>query len=173
MSEDSAPLEGDGVYVDQSSDTMRLARSLTVPILPKGRILSRSVDEAIAWARGQVDDPTQDWTALCQSFCRQSYGVPAWSSSAIGAWGKIPPAKRHIAGKPSEAPRGALLYYGGGKWGHVAIAVGKRTKRSCLSNDYVSRGRIDQAPRTFPRWGLIYLGWSFWTPYGEMAPWRP
>jgi hypothetical protein len=27
----------------------------------------------------------------------------------------------------------------------------------------VRSGRIDQAPRTFPRWGLTYLGWSFWT----------
>ena len=173
MSEDAAPAEGVGVYVDQASDSVRLARSLTVPILPKGRTLDRSVDDVIAWARAQVEDPSQDWTALCQRFARKAYDVPAWASSAIGAWGKIPAQKRHIAGKPSDAPRGALLYYAGGKYGHVAIAVGKRTKRACLSNDYVRSGRIDQAPRTFPRWGLTYLGWSFWTPYGEMVPSRP
>jgi hypothetical protein len=66
-----------------------------------------------------------------------------------------------------NAPRGALLYYSGGRYGHVAIATG-RTNLRCLSNDYVRQGKIDYAPRSFSRWGLHYVGWSVWTPYGEL-----
>ena len=134
----------------------------------KAKILDRTADQVIAWSRAQVRNPTQDWTGLCQSHCRQAYGVPAWASSAILAWERIPAAHRHPSANPADAPRGALLYYRGGKYGHVAIAIGKRTNRSCLSNDYVRRGEIDVAPRDFKRWGLHYVGWSTWTPFGSL-----
>ena len=132
------------------------------------KILPRSVDEVIKWSRNQIKDPTQSWRGLCQSHCRQAYGVDAWAPSAIAAWHKIPDAKKHKGGKPSDAPRGALLYYSGGQYGHVAIAIGKKTHDKCLSNDYVRQGQIDVAPRSFARWGLTYLGWSNWTPEGEI-----
>ena len=132
------------------------------------KYLPRTVNQVITWSRGQIKDPTQDWTGLCQSHCRQAYGVPAWAGSAIIAWNKIPKAQKTVGGKPSDAPRGALLYYDIGKFGHVAIAIGKRTNSSCLSNDYVRRGMIDACSREFPRWGAKYLGWSAFTPYGSL-----
>ena len=135
--------------------------------MPK-KYLPRNVNEVITWSRNQVKDPTQDWTGLCQSHCRQAYGVPAWAGSAIIAWNKIPAAQKHPSAHPSDAPRGALLYYDIGKFGHVAIAIGKRTSSSCLSNDYVRKGMIDACSREFPRWGAKYLGWSTWTPYGSL-----
>ena len=136
--------------------------------IPHRGWLKRDVEEAITWAWGQVKNPTQDWTGLCQSFCRQAYGVPAWAPSAIKAWQKIPKAHKVAGGKPSDAPRGALIYFEGGKYGHVAVAIGKKTSNSCLSNDYVKRGAINRAPREFPRWGIRYVGWSAWTPLGTM-----
>ena len=163
LNEDAALVEGTGPFADVPEPE---PRTLWIP--PKRGYLKRSVDEAIDWAWGQAKDPTQDWTGLCQSFCRQSYGVGAWAPSAIKAWERIPKAKKTTGGKPEDAPRGALLYYRGGQFGHVAIAIGKKTNRSCLSNDYVERGRIDRAPRGFPRWGIRYLGWSAWTPFGTM-----
>ena len=132
------------------------------------KYLSRNVNEVITWSRNQVKDPTQDWTGLCQSHCRQAYGVGAWAGSAIIAWRAIPAAQKHPGIKPSSAPRGSLLYYDIGKWGHVAIAIGKKTNVSCLSNDYVRRGMIDACSREFPRWGATYLGWSAWTPSGSL-----
>ena len=162
--EDAATLpEGAGPFADLKEYE---PRSLWIP--PKRGWLQRSVDEAVAWGWGQVKDPTQDWTGLCQSFSRQCYGVPAWNGSAIGAWRKIPKAHKHVGGKPSDAPRGALIYFEGGKYGHVSIAIGKKTTNSCLSNDYVKRGAINRAPREFPRWGIRYVGWSAWTPFGTM-----
>lgn len=132
------------------------------------KYLDRTVEEVMAWSNDQRRNPTQSWKGLCQSHCRHAYGVPAWAPSAILAWGKIPRAYKHVGGKPSAAPRGALLYYAGGKFGHVALAAGVKTSDKCLSNDYVESGKIGFAPRTFDRWGLKYLGWSTWTPHGSL-----
>lgn len=132
------------------------------------RFLDRDVDAVIRWGRQEIDHPDRSYRGLCQSFCRTAYGVPAWAPSAKAAWDRIPDAHKHRAGRPSAAPRGALIYFSGGQYGHVAIAIGKRTHDKCLSNDYVRSGRIDIAPRDFHRWGLHYLGYSFWTPYGEL-----
>lgn len=156
------PEFGDGL------DDGPVPRTLVLQRLTRTKILPATVDEVIAWGRGQIRNPSQDWTCKCQSFCRQSYQVSAWSGSAIGAWNRIPAKHKSIGGKPGEAPRGALLYYAGGSFGHVAIAIGKKTSDKCLSNDYVRKGKIDVAPRTFPRWGLKYQGWSAWTPFGVL-----
>jgi hypothetical protein len=133
-------------------------------------LLSRDVDEAIAWGRGQISHPTQDWTGMCQSFVRQCDGVGAWASSAIKAYDSIPDSEKVAGGSPFDAPRGSAIYFAGGSYGHVALCIGKTTNTKCLSNDYVRRGKIDEAPRDFPRWGLTYVGWSFWTPFGELQP---
>jgi hypothetical protein len=130
--------------------------------------LKRDVEEVIAFAKKEMRTPSKSWKGLCQSFCRSAYGVPAWAPSAIIAWSKIPRAQKHVGGKPSDAPRGALLYYAIGKYGHVTIAAGKKTHNTCFSNDYVETGKIDRAPRSMERWGARYLGWSNWTPYGEL-----
>jgi hypothetical protein len=132
------------------------------------KYLKRDVADVMDWARDQRHDPSQNWAMKCQSFCRQAYGVDAWAYSAIQAWGRIPRIQKHVGGKPSAAPRGALLYYAIGKYGHVAIAAGVKTNTKCLSNDYVERGKIDYAPRSFESWGARYLGWSNWTPFGEL-----
>lgn len=138
------------------------------PRPPAKKLLPRTVNEVIQWSREQRRDPTQSWAGLCQSHCRQAYGVSAWAPSAIAAWQRIPEGEKHKGGSPEDAPRGALLYYEGGQYGHVAIATGIKTDDKCLSNDYVERGMIDYAPRSFARWGLRYLGFSTWTPFGSL-----
>jgi hypothetical protein len=132
--------------------------------------LKRSVDEIINWSEKQITQPTQNWQGLCQSHVRQAMGIGAWASSAINAWNSIPRDKRTDTRDPFSAPRGSAIYYSGGQYGHVVIAVGKSTSDKCLSNDYVRNGWIDKAPRNFPRWGLTCVGWSFWTPMGEVRP---
>lgn len=135
--------------------------------MPK-KYLKRTVDEVMQFAKDQRNHPTQSWQGLCQSFCRNAYGVPAWAPSAIDAWHKIPKSEKHVGSNPGLAPRGALLYYSGGQYGHVALAMGKKTHDRCFTNDYTGAGQIGVAPRTFPRWGIKYLGWSTWTPYGSL-----
>lgn len=131
--------------------------------------LSRSVDDVIEWSKKQIDHPTQDWYNLCQSHCRQAYGVPAWAGSAWEAWNLIPAGKKTATSNAAKAPRGALIYYKGGSYGHVTIAIGKSTTTNVLSNDYKRKGRIDEcSTRDLPRWGLTVVGYSLWTPHGEL-----
>lgn len=130
--------------------------------------LPRTVGEVMRWARGQIEDPDMDYSVLCQRFCRTAYGVPAWSVSARKAFDATPRQHKHTKGEPEDAPRGALLYYDIGTFGHVALAAGVHTDTRCISNDYIRRGKIDFAPRDLPRWGVRYLGWSAWTPFGEL-----
>lgn len=145
------------------------------------KYLKRSVDDVIAWSSAQIDHPTQDWFNRCQSHCRQAYGVDVWgydpvtgSSSAWGAWKQIPADKKVETSDPRKAGRGALIYYRGGDYGHVTIAIGKSTTDKVLSNDYKRRGRIDKcSTRDLPRWGLTVVGYSFWTPFGELRPDAP
>ena len=143
--------------------------------------LKRSVDDVIEWGTAQIDNPSQDWYNRCQSFCRQSYGVDVWgydpvtgSSSAWGAWKQIPASKKVETKDAFRAERGSLIYFRGGDYGHVVIAIGKSTNDKVLTNDYIRRGRIDKAsPRELPRWGLTVVGYSFWTPFGELRPDAP
>jgi len=130
----------------------------------------RSIQQAEDWAHAQIATPTQSWAGLCQSFVRNSYGVPAWAASAYDAWLKIPNDHKHI-GSVDEAPRGAAIYFkrnhaGQERPGHVVLA----TKTRCLSNDIYRHGGIDVAPRLVfeNTWNMKYLGWSLWTPYGTI-----
>ena len=130
----------------------------------------RTVDEAIEWGQGQIDNPTQSWKGLCQSFVRSAMHAPAWSTTAYDAWLRIPEKHRNT-GPIEEAPRGAAIYFkrnhvGAERPGHVVLA----TKTGCMSNDILRPGMIDRAPRDIfiKKWNMVYLGWSTWTPFGEM-----
>lgn len=130
----------------------------------------RNVDQAIAWGLSQVSHPTQSWRGKCQSFVRSCDGVGPWAPTAYDAWLRIPAAHRHEGGLPSDAPRGAALYFkhasGDPRPGHVVLA----TKAACLSNDIYRSGMIDVAPRDvfITHWRMTYLGWSLWTPSGDV-----
>jgi hypothetical protein len=130
----------------------------------------RTIDEAIEWGRGQVSSPSQSWQGKCQTFVRSCDGVGAWALTAYDAWLRIPAAHRSDAGSVHDAPRGAALYFrhasGDPRPGHVVLA----TKSNCLSNDIYRKGMIDCAPRDIfaSHWGMTYLGWSLWTPSGEV-----
>lgn len=129
------------------------------------KYLKRKPDDAIKWMREQSARPTQSWKGLCLSSCRTAYGINPVGDSAIHFWQSVPKEHRH-GGKPSSAPRGSIMIYSIGKYGHAVIAIGKKTHDKCLSVDYVRQGKIDVAPRSMARWGAKYLGWTDWTPYG-------
>jgi hypothetical protein len=126
----------------------------------------RKAEDALHWMIHQHAIGASHWHGMCQSSVRSAWGIPAWSGSAIGAWNRIPARHKHKGGKPSDAPMGAALYYAGGRYGHVALA-GKH-HNVCWSTDYQRNGHIGPAPRDFKRWGLRYLGWSTWSPYGSL-----
>jgi hypothetical protein len=130
----------------------------------------RNIQGALDFGHEQVTNPTQSWKGLCQSFVRNSYGVPAWAASAYDAWLRIPDAHKST-GPIESAPRGAAIYYkrnhpGQERPGHVVLA----TKANCLSNDIYRSGMIDVSARDIfmSHWNMKYLGWSLWTPYGTI-----
>jgi len=139
---------------------------------PKTKYLKKTVQEVMADARREIANPSRNWKGLCQGFVRTQYGVQAWAPSAAAAWAKIPRQHKHIGGTPSQAPRGACLYYvnkSGKGFGHVMIAAGIKTRNKAIGTDYQRQGKPDYCPRTIPNWGnLKYVGWSAWTPEGEL-----
>ncbi|MBC7644320.1 MAG: C40 family peptidase [Thermoleophilia bacterium] len=119
----------------------------------------RSVDEAIAWARNQVNNPSKSWDNLCLSFVAHAYG---WSGSgvnyAIDHYKNAPATARHDG--DTTPPPGALVYWDTGKRaGHVALYLGNGM---IASNDVNRQGKIDIVPMSdiSKKWGAKYLGWQ-------------
>lgn len=165
--DEDAPLatDGTGTYQGGYQDDDGLGGRLRATVAKATRTRPVTVDAAIlaAWAEQRSRRAT--WRVLCLKFCRTMYGLPVVAPSAR-QFGDMVPAKYRHTGHPSHAPRGALLVYDIGEFGHIAIAIGRTTNDTCLSNDYIETGRIDPAPRTFPRWPVSFRFWTEWTPYG-------
>jgi hypothetical protein len=78
------------------------------------KYLKTTVTQAIENMHEQSIHPTQSWRGLCMSSVRTAYRIPPVASSAIEFWRKIPKEHKHY-GKPSAAPRGAIMLYEGGR----------------------------------------------------------
>jgi len=120
----------------------------------------------------------------CQMFTRECYGVPASGdfdgdrdADAVDAWKK---ARKHgrvvVTNNPRAIPRGAAVYWSGGRNGHGHAAVSLGEGR-CVSTDAkgprtVAVANIDDLTRS---WGLNLLGYVLvdgngWTLYRPAAP---
>lgn len=92
---------------------------------------------------------------MCLMYTRTWLGIGCKYGSAIAAWNGA--RKRH--GAKSIAPKGAPVYWRGGKHGHIALSVGGG---KCRSTDrprggVVSTVTIDSISRA---WGYKYVGWT-------------
>ncbi len=117
----------------------------------------RSTEQAIAWARAQVNGPAV-WYRACLNFVAQANG---WSFSgthyAIDHFDTMPAQYKHTDRSP---PPGALLYWRtGSRAGHVALYLGGGL---IASNDIGSNGAISVVPASAieDRWGASYAGWT-------------
>jgi hypothetical protein len=125
----------------------------------------RTTKEALAFARRQHDNPTQDWTGLCQMFVRSAYGVGSGFGSARAQWLGCDPEDRHPGGHVADAPLGSLLCFAGGSQGYGHIELAARDFASgapgAWSNDLIRTGRIHKVHRAAPvtKWGQSYSGW--------------
>lgn len=133
--------------------------------MAKEKLTSRTVDQAMDWAKKQRDNPSQDWTNLCQKFSRSVWNLPVFGSSAKVAWNTQGGKWKHRNdGDPRDpdfiaaAPRGVLLYSTAGKYGHVAVA----SKTNAWSNDAKRRGKIDNAKRDMSYWPSVAKEFSGW-----------
>ena len=125
--------------------------------------MRKSLDEAMEYARNQIHHPTQGWKCLCQSFSRNTWGLPAYAPSAKVAWLTQPKTFKHrVSWKSKEQiakiPRGAIIYSTAGTYGHAYIA----TKNQCISTDYKRTGYVDYAPRDMSKWANVRMGIVGW-----------
>ncbi|MFI0206654.1 MULTISPECIES: NlpC/P60 family protein [Streptomyces] len=126
----------------------------------------RTAEDAIAWARGEVESDQAPWGNLCLAFVARAY---KWDSSgvryAVDHYRQMPAEMQND--KDRNPPPGALLYWDTGqRAGHVALYLGNG---KIASNDIVSQGRIDIVDATVveSKWGATYIGWA--PPYFPLA----
>jgi hypothetical protein len=97
----------------------------------------RDVAGALDFLERQRSSGSTAWHNMCESLCRQAYGLPAHYSSANLHAAAIPSSFRHA----HEPPRaGDLVLMVNGTYGHIVIATGKGWQ--AYTNDYGGRGRV-------------------------------
>lgn len=140
--------------VRQDDDTLGAGRPAVASLLAA---TTRSIPEAIAWARRQVTAPSHSWFQLCLSFVRQAYGLPAVYGSAKAAWEGA--EDQVTTSRAAGIPRGVPVFYKGGTYWHVVLSLGDGL---CLSNDVRRRGKIDvvRLDAITEAWGYPIIGWT-------------
>ena len=126
--------------------------------MAKSKLTTRTVQQAMDFAKKERDNPSQDWTNLCQKFSRSCWNLPVFGSSAREAWlNQGSKWKHRNDGNPRDpdfiasAPKGVLWYSTAGKYGHVQVA----SKTHAWSNDAKRRGKIDNAKRDMSYWPSV------------------
>lgn len=123
----------------------------------------RTVAQALAYARAEHENETEDWTGYCQRFVRSCYALPSLFGSAWAQWLGADADDKHPGDNPADAPVGAALCFRGGTYGHIMLAANERPDGTAgaWSNDLVRTGDIDHVARTAPEyvWGHVYVGW--------------
>lgn len=108
----------------------------------------RDVNSALSWLEQQRASGSTAWHNLCESLCRQAYGLPAHYSSAGLHADAIPAANRYGQAQPR---RGDLVLYKNSGAGHIVVATGNGWQ--AYTNDYGGKGRVTLADaRDLARW---------------------
>lgn len=110
---------------------------------------------AIRWAMREIDNRSENWYRMCQSFVRQSFGLPGIYDTANEAW--FAGMKRGNT-PMGQTPAGVPVYWGPN---HVALSIGGG---DCISTDVLRSGWPDIVPiaslSNGVNWSLTYRGWS-------------
>ena len=134
--------------------------------LPSGYSNPRTVDQAIAWAKAQAKNPTENWHDYCLWFVSEAYGYGyAGYNTAYDQYTALKNEGKITTGDVSSAPAGALMFFkGSNPDGHVALSLGNGM---VATNDSGSSIEIVPASTITKGWGYQYLGWS--APYMQKA----
>lgn len=110
---------------------------------------------AINWAGSRIGD--EGWYGLCQKFVRMALGAGPGFGSAIAAWNGA--KYRHGIANKTAVPAGVPVYWGGGKYGHVALSTGQGR---IISTDYPKAGFIGTGTISSltSAWHKPLLGWT-------------
>jgi len=94
----------------------------------------------------------------CHKTCQDAWGLPVKYASAIDAWNHVPKEHRHT--DPKKAAIGAVHFWDGGLYGHVAMQSDKKgvvIGTDSPQPDFIGEVRIEWFEK---HWGKKYLGWA-------------
>jgi len=136
---------------DTGHATARVSTGATKSDLP------RSAAEAASWAIEQTKNNSSGWNNYCEKFAETAWGKAGRYRSAIAHWQTAVKEKRAYQGK--NAPPGAMVFWGGGQYGHVAVSIGGG---KVVSTDIKRPGKADIVSIDYvtKKWGKTYLGWA-------------
>jgi hypothetical protein len=122
--------------------------------------------KALVWAEQELrsadpswsDEIQAPWSGYCEAFVEIAYGTRYHYASALTDYRAQKAAGRiHI---DDTAPAGALVFYGGGPDGHVALSVGGG---KVISTWGFAGQRLDIRKLNLHGFDNSYYGWS-WPP---------
>jgi hypothetical protein len=125
--------------------------------------MARGVEARIAWFRGHYQGwPARRRGGLCARHTWLSLGIPPiGASDAHAALAKTKAAGNLRQGDP---PRGAVVFYKGGRHGHAALSLGKGPHGTMiLTTDAHGAGTIGERDLDWPlhAWGHKRAGWAW------------
>lgn len=127
--------------------------------------------EAVSAARQSIGSRVE--VGLCSHTVGAWYGWGGSGAHAWNLWLSIAPERKHAGDR--NPPAGALVFYAGGKYGHVALALGDGR---IVTTDLPTSGRIGVTELNAPEhaWRYTYAGWSvphFPQAWGPIGPGKP
>lgn len=120
--------------------------------------MTRSREEAVAWGKRQINNPSQNWRRQCLSFVRQSFGVERRIPNAGMSWDQS--QFKHRVASGMNIPRGVPVHWETSDVAdHIALSIGNGL---CLSTDARRSGHIDivSIDALTRRWGMRLHGWT-------------
>lgn len=119
--------------------------------------MPRNASEAAQWAIEQVKSGSSGWNNYCERFTESAWGKTGRYASALAGWAAAKKEKRAYEGK--NPPPGAMVYWGGGQYGHAAVSIGGG---KIVSTDIKRKGKADIVTIDYltKTWGKPYLGWA-------------
>ena len=121
--------------------------------------MARGVEDRIRWFRGHRQGwPGRTRSGLCARHTWLSLGIPPiGASDAHAALARTKAAGNLRQGEP---PRGAVVFYTGGRHGHAALSLGGG---KILTTDAHGAGTVGERPLDWPAhaWGHHRAGWAW------------
>ncbi|KAK3813029.1 MAG: hypothetical protein J3Q66DRAFT_412384 [Benniella sp.] len=122
----------------------------------------RTCAGAVKWAVDHISTARNpEYIGMCDKIMARAYGRGySGFTSAWVHWQSTPAKYKHVGDR--NAPAGALVFFQGGKYGHIAISTGGA---NLISTDIGGAGTLTRSTigTIEKKWGQKYVGWT--------APW--
>ncbi|CAO3569285.1 unnamed protein product [Mortierella alpina] len=119
----------------------------------------RTCAGAVQWAVNNLSTARNpEYIGMCDKIMARAYGRSySGFTSAWVHWQSTPAKYKHVGDR--NAPAGALVFFQGGKYGHIAISTGGA---NVISTDIGGAGTLTRSTigTIESKWGQTYVGWT-------------